>query len=68
MKRCLDFAKWNEVMRMILNRVTKAKCIVDMSCFPLEDHGFFKNFIHESSESNDLATTLHIFQTPVSFL
>ena len=54
-------------MRMILNRVTKAKFIVDMSCFPLEDHGFFKNFIRESFENNDLATTLHIFSNPCFF-
>jgi UDP-glucose 6-dehydrogenase len=54
-------------MRMILNRVTKAKFIVDMSCFPLENYGFFKNFIRESSENNDLATNLHIFSNPCFF-
>jgi len=52
---------------MILNRVTKTKFIIDMSCFPLEDHGFFKNCIRESSKNNDLATTLHIFSNPCFF-
>jgi UDP-glucose 6-dehydrogenase len=52
---------------MILNRVTKAKLIVDMPCFPLEDHDFFKNFTCESSENNGVATTLHIISNPYFF-
>lgn len=64
---CLDFAKWKEVMRMILNGATEAKFIVDMLCFPLEDLALFKNFIHESFHNNNLATSHHIFSNPCFF-